>query len=117
MSILYGPDGKPISKGPPAIEEDVLARPQIEIDDSRARARAVKSAMEFIASRGRNFIAIMRLAEAGDPRVVIGGSDKHGDCPVLFEDEDTGHRVSEHEAQKYRRTDWGAILREADCEV
>ena len=111
MSVIYGPDRLPITAGSATVADpadtDCMKVTKTDMATEGSRTRTVKDVMRFQMSHVQRFAQLMTLLEEGSHRVMIGPSDDYGDCPLLFEGQDTGYKIAAAVAKDYRAKDWG----------
>lgn len=110
MSVILGPDGQPITTGTAVADptsQDCLEINKTEMATDAKRARAVKEVMDFRMSHVKRFVEMMESMARGNKHLTLGPSDDYGQCPLLEDGVDTGHKIAADVAKDYRSKDWG----------
>ena len=83
MTVLYGPDGKPITKQT-AVSPDLARAHETAMSTAGNRAAAVHEVMAIQMRAAKDRSQLYDLIKRHDPRVTLEASDSHGDQQVLF---------------------------------
>lgn len=88
MTVLYGPDGLPITaqkEVPTEVPTDVLAVHQSDMATDPGRQGVMRMVREWHMGKVVDRARIYDLVARHDSRVSLEASDEHGDMQVLFE--------------------------------
>ena len=86
MTVLYGPDGLPITKQK-EVPLDLVAVHDSEMATEAGRTGVVRKVQQFQMHHAMDRAQMYDLVVRHDSRVTLGASDEHGDMQVYFNGE------------------------------